>query len=47
MPMYDYYCFVCAIEYEIFVKDKDTMISCPKCEAELKRMPSAPSFYVH
>lgn len=46
MPMYDYYCSTCMVEYEIFVKDRDITVPCLKCGVELKRMLSAPSFYI-
>lgn len=47
MPMYDYFCSKCLIEFEVFVKDRDAAVLCPKCETELKRLPAAPSFYIH
>lgn len=47
MPMYDYVCQNCLSKYEIYVKDGQINIKCPKCGEDLKKLPAAPSFFIH
>ncbi|MBC8298019.1 MAG: zinc ribbon domain-containing protein [Pelagibacterales bacterium] len=44
MPFYTYKCEKCNTNKEVLVKDKDEVISCPKCASILKRLITKTSF---
>lgn len=46
MPIYEYICSMCRHQFEarVSIAGRDWGVKCPKCGADVRRLPSAPSF---
>jgi len=44
MPIYDYQCPKCEIEFEELVFNREAEVDCPKCGIPVSRLPSLVSF---